>query len=83
MSMPGFTAVTSLCTSASVHAAASPFAAPDLADRVVPQALPPCIEVCQQLWYDCIRGCQGWEWAVGSCPIKCRAGWVVCLGHVC
>jgi hypothetical protein len=81
MAIPGFTADRSLLTPTRAHRKAGSFTAPGDADLVAPQALPACLDACQQSWSNCLGGCSWWEWVIGSCIPRCRAEWLVCVGR--
>jgi hypothetical protein len=80
MTIPGFTAGSSLRPSVGVHPVVDISAAFGKAGKdVVPQQRGACLLACQLAWNACIGGCSWWEWALGSCVPKCRLLWVGCV----
>jgi hypothetical protein len=82
MNIPRFTAEASLFSSVKGYPILGMPSISGGASEVVPCLdWGTCLRSCQNSWYDCIRGCQWWEWMIGSCVPKCRAGWVTCLAN--
>jgi len=81
MSMPGFTADSSLLSKAKDYSTVGIPAALSHAGKVVPQQNWNCFRACQDGWSACVSGCQWWEWAIGSCIPKCRVLWIGCVGR--
>jgi hypothetical protein len=83
MNMPNFQAEASLLPIGRSYRGIPAGDDGERASAVVPQALEPCIDACQQSWYDCLSQCQWFEWVIGSCMPKCRGGWLGCLQQNC